>query len=112
MASTSVLNFISEALTANKTSAKQTLTQKNKSFIGWLHVSANDGSTTVSAKIQHSPDGTSWVDLATFANVVNTTGYESIQITDNVFVNVRAVVTFVGTPSATVKVQLWYDENK
>jgi hypothetical protein len=112
MASTSVLSLMSEALTASKDSAKQTLSQNHKAFIGWIHVSANDGATTVSAKLQHSPDGTNWIDLVSFTNIVNTTGFEAKQITSNVFINVRAVVTLAGTPSATVKVQFWYDEDK
>ncbi|MBR9701037.1 hypothetical protein GOV11_04185 [Candidatus Woesearchaeota archaeon] len=112
MASTSLVSFLSEALTASKTTAKISLGPRQKAFIGWLDISANDGSTTVDAKIQHSPDGTNWVDLATFTQVVNLTGQEALQITDSIFVNVRSVVTLAGTPSATVKVQLWSDDDK
>jgi hypothetical protein len=111
MASNSLKTFINSALVATTTSAAQTLNQKDKSFIAWLNVSANNGSTTVSAKIQHSPDGTNWKDLATFANVVNTTSTEAINITTNVFGNVRAVATLTGV-SATVIIQLWYDSDK
>ena len=112
MASNSLIGFVDEALTASSTTAAQSLPARSRRFIGWLDASVNDGATTVDAKIQHSPDKVNWEDLATFAQLVNVTGVEEIQITDNVFGNVRVVVTLAGTPAATVKVQLWYDSDK
>lgn len=81
-------------------------------FIAWLHVSANDGSTTVDAEIQHSADGTNWKTLAAFTNIANTTGSEAVAVTIPVLPYVRSNVVLTGTPSATVKVQLWHDKTK
>jgi hypothetical protein len=112
MASNSVITLVSTALTASNTSEKQSISSSTDSFLGWIDVSVNDGATTVAAKLQHSPDGTNWVDLVAFTNVVNTTGTEVKAITGSVFGHVRSVVTLTGTPSATVKVQLWFDAHK
>lgn len=118
MASASRLKLVSSALTASNTSDSQSLPGSAEKFIGWLNVSANDGATTVNAKIQHSPDGSNWIDLCTFAAVVNTTGVQAVHQEDagflkkQVFPNLRSVVTLAGTPSATVEVSLYFDPNR
>ena len=102
----------SEALTASKTGDKKSLGMGDDGFVGWINISANDGSTTVDCDIEHSADGTNWEVLASFTQVVNTTAVESIQITNSVLPNVRANVTLAGTPSATVEVALYHDRRR
>jgi hypothetical protein len=116
MASTSKITLASGALTASSTSLASAL-PSSKNYIGWLNVSANNGSTTVNAKIQHSPDGTNWIDFCTFAAVVNTTGVQAIHpasfavANQSLFPNIRSVITLTGA-SATVEVSLWFDADK
>lgn len=117
MASTSKLTLVSAALTADNTSLSQSLPPESKKHIAWLKVSANNGTTTVAAKIQHSPNGTDWIDFATFTNIVNTTGSQAIHeasfavANQALFPNVRSVVDLTGA-SATVEVSLWFDPSK
>lgn len=114
MASSSRLKLLDAALTATTTSDSQSLSAGSDKFIGWLNVSANNGSTTVAAKIQHSPDKTNWIDLCAFTNVVNTTGVQAVHqgavafSASQLFPNIRAVATLTGA-SATVEISLWFD---
>lgn len=117
MASTYKLPILSEALTASKTSDSVSLGPDSINFIGYLKVTANNGATTVAAKLEHSPDKINWFPLCTFTNIVNTTGSEVIyqgatgfQVAC-VLPNVRAVVTLTGI-SATVDLSLWYDPRR
>ena len=118
MASNSRIKLIDRALTASVNGDVFDLPDSAKKFIAWLNVSANDGATTVSAKIQHSPDKVNWIDVVSFANVVNTTGVEAkheasfVVANQGLFPNVRCVVTLAGTPSATVEVSLWFDPDR
>jgi hypothetical protein len=116
MASTSRLVLSSKASTTTVTGDAQSLQGNCGSFIGWLNVSVQGGASSATAKIQHSPDGTNWIDLCTFAAVTNTTGVQAVHQGDagflkqQVFPSVRAVVTMAGvTPTATVEVSLWFD---
>lgn len=111
MASSSVLTLVNQALSASANSDAQSLGPYSKNFIAWLDVSANNGSTTVDAEIQHSPDGTNWKTLAAFTNVVNTTATEAVQVTVNAFHKIRSNVVLTGV-SASVKVQLWFADDK
>lgn len=82
-------------------------------FVAWLNVSANDGATTVTAKIQHSADNSNWVDVGTFATVVNTTGVKSLDITIHLLPYVRCNVALSGvTTAATCLVSLHYDKKR
>ena len=113
MASAANRTLVNSALTASATSEKQNLTQHARDFIAWIEASAVNGATTVAAKIQHSPDGLNWKDLASFTNLVGVAGTEAVQVTVNVFQYIRSVVTLSGgTQVATVKVQLWHREDK
>lgn len=67
-----------------------------------MHVWAVDGGTTPSMtmKIQHSPDGTTWTDLVTFA-AVTAPGAQRVVLPSTTTVNarVRASYTITGTPT-------------
>jgi hypothetical protein len=112
MASVARLNLISGALVATTNGSTKVLEALSENFVAWLNVSANDGSTTVAAKLQHSADGTNWVDLGSaFTNVVNTTGVQALQLNVNILPYVRGVATLTGV-SATVEISLYYDKKK
>ncbi len=72
---------------------------------GHLHVIAKSGTTpTLDAKIQHSVDGSAWVDLITFAQMT-LIGAQRIEVTGTVNRHLRAIRTIGGgTPSFTVLV--------
>ncbi|MFZ5852304.1 MAG: hypothetical protein ACOYY2_13050 [Actinomycetota bacterium] len=72
------------------------------------HVTANTRNGTVTVKVQHSADGTTWADLATFAAVAAATkGAERVSVNGTVNRYLRAVVTLAGTTgAATVTVAL------
>ena len=111
MASVSKISLISEeALTATKTGLKKSLEARSLDFIGYMHVSANDGATTIDAKIQQSADGVNWLDVVTFTQVVNVTSFEQKQITIALLPYVRAIATFTAGASATLKVDLYYNK--
>lgn len=71
--------------------------------VGQLHVWAIDGGTTpsVTIKIQHSPDGTTWTDLVTFA-AKTAPGSQRITIPSTTTINaqVQAIWTVTGSPTA------------
>jgi len=108
-----VLLEVTALTAANTSSPVRVLELLQTDFAGWLHVSANDGATTVTANIQHSADGTNWVDVGTFATVVNTTGVKSLNITAHLFPHVRCNVALSGvTTSATALVVLYHDKKR
>jgi hypothetical protein len=113
MSSVSKHSLIDAALTATTTSDAVGTTQKAKSFIGYLSVTAINAATTITAKIQHSPDKTNWYDLVTFAALVGVVGNERVFVSTAVFPNVRGVATLAGgPPTATAKIELWFDPDK
>lgn len=67
-----------------------------------LHVWALDGGTTpsVTVKVQHSPDGTTWTDLITFTSK-SAPGAQRITLPSTTTVNakVQAIWTTTGTPT-------------
>jgi hypothetical protein len=71
-----------------------------------LHVTANNRNGTTTVKVQHSADGTTWVDLITFTTVVaGTTVAERRSVTGTVNRYLRAQITKAGTTgSVTVTV--------
>lgn len=100
------------ALTASVTSDKQSLEPGSSKFLGWLDISACDAGTTVTAKIQHSPDGVNWVDLVAFAvPAAGVLAKEAKAPTaDIVFPNIRSSVVIAGgLVTATAKVELYFD---
>lgn len=101
----------STALTASADGTAKILEQKSTGFVGWLKASAVNGATTIATKIQHSANGTDWVDLGSFTNLVGVSGFEAIQITSSVLPYVRSKVTLTGaTQAATVDVSLYLDK--
>ena len=103
--------LISEALTGNKNSEKFNLETNSDKFIVTIDATAVNAATTVSAKLQHSHDGSNWFDVVSFTNIVGVEGHEAKQVTDNLLPYVRASVTLAGaTKAATVKVMLWFDK--
>ncbi len=113
MASVSALELIPVTVAiATTTGVKKTTEWFQKDFIGWLHVSANNGATTITGKIEHSGDGTHWVTLATFSAITNVTGVQTVTITGPVLPFVRGVATFTSGVSATVFMKLHYDKLK
>lgn len=63
-----------------------------------LHVTANDRDGDTTIKVQHSTDGTTWADLATFAAVAaGDTTAERVATTGTVARYLRAVRTLAGT---------------
>lgn len=119
MASSSKLILVNEALTASQTSEVKSLGPRSKKFVAFLLVSAINAATTVAAKIQHSPDGSTWFDLVSFTNLVGVTGSELKQesafavASSPVLGQVRSVVTLSGaTQTATVRVDLCFDDDK
>lgn len=111
MASVSRLSFFNEVVTATENADKQSLNQRSKAFVGFVKLSGRSAGD-YTAKLQHSPNGTDWTDLATFA-ALTANGSEVVQITVNVLPYIRAVVTVANGPGdGTLLVQLWYDEDK
>lgn len=73
-----------------------------------LHITANDRDGDVTVTVQHSTDGSVWVDKGTFTVVAtDTLASEVIDLAGTINRYVRAVVTLAGsTGSATVTVAL------
>ena len=73
--------------------------------VAHLHASAATGTTPSAAiKIQHSVDGSTWVDLVTFAAVTATVA-QRVEVTGTVNRYLRAIRTITGTtPSITYAV--------
>lgn len=67
-----------------------------------LHVWALDGGTTpsITVKIQHSPDGTTWTDLITFASK-SAPGSQRVTLPSTTTVNVKLQATYTITGSPT-----------
>jgi hypothetical protein len=67
-----------------------------------LHVTAYSGFTNVAFKVQHSPDNSSWADLASFT-AVTAIGAQRAQVANGTTVNryLRAVATVTGVGSIT-----------
>ena len=112
MASVSQLTLVNGAFTATETGSSTALEPFSNSFIGYLHISANDGATTIDAKIQHSADNSNWIDLVAFTQVVNTTAFEAKQITNSVLPYIRGLATFTAGNSATIKIGFYFDKLK
>jgi hypothetical protein len=115
MASFSKESLASGAITAATTNGTaKNIAPKAKKLILCQIVSACNGATTVTGKVQHSPDGTNWFDLATFTDVVGVAGSE-IKIpttSDTFFQNLRSVIVLAGvTKSATVAIDAYYEPN-
>lgn len=100
------------ALTAaSNTGTGVLLVDQSTAFIGQIVATSVNAATTIAAKIQHSPDNSTWYDLVSFTNIVGAAGDEIKQITISVLPYVRSSVTLSGvTKAATVQIKLWYDK--
>jgi len=100
-------------IVATGVGTKQSTKDRSDKFIGFLKATNVNAATTLDVKIQHSPNGTDWFDLATFAQLVGVNGQEAIQITVSVFPNLRGDYTLVGaTQSADILLELYSDNGK
>lgn len=104
----------SQVVTVTTSGDPVSLSQTSQRFIGFLKNSAvASGNYTV--KIQHSPNKIDWFDLVSFTavNAPAVAGAEQKQVTDNVFVYVRATVTVAaGVGDGTLLVELHFQESK
>lgn len=106
MSSVSKLKLI-DAATANVAAGtRNSLSGIEKSFIAVLKFTRTSG--TLEGKIEHSPDGVTWVELKAFTGLA-ATGIEVKQITDNVLPHVRGVLS--GTWAGTGTVELFFEES-
>jgi hypothetical protein len=71
--------------------------------VGYLQVTAVSGTTpSITAKVQHSTDGSTWADLVTFTAVTASNNAQRIAVSGTVNRYLRALWTISGTtPSAT-----------
>jgi hypothetical protein len=68
----------------------------------YLHVTAIAGTPSLVVKVQHSSDGSTWVDLATFSTVTTANVAQRVTVSGTVNRYLRALWTISGgTPSAT-----------
>lgn len=99
------------AATTNGTS--QNIPAKARKLLGHINVSACDPATTVTGKIQHSPDQANWYDYISFTAIVGAAGAEGKGPSSSdapCFQYLRATVTLAGaTKSATVAIDLWFE---
>jgi hypothetical protein len=100
-----------ETLSATTVGNSFNLVGRSQEHVAFIKAENVNGATTVAGKVEHSPDGTNWFDLATFGNIVGTSGSEVVNLTVGVLPNVRANVTLSGaTQAADVTVSVFYRE--
>jgi hypothetical protein len=112
MASVQKLRLLEKAAAAaDQTGAAQSLLPKSGNFIGVIRTVNQNGATTVTAKIQHSPDGTNWADYIAFTAINATSGFEVKHPTNQpILPHVRAIATVTGaTKLADIYVDLFFD---
>lgn len=113
MASVSRVLLLESSLTASTTGSSLSLEPYSTDFMGWIAASSVNPATTVMAKIEHSADGSNWVDLVSFTALVGVSGAEAKNVTTAVLPYVRANVTLAGaTQAATVLITLQHDKRK
>lgn len=120
MASVSKLALINGALTATTNGDKKATQSRSKKFIGYLKCTAINGATTLTGKIEHSPDsGTNWYTVCTFNALVGVVGTQVIHesaftvANQGIFPHVRGVATLAGVAqTATVQLDLWFDDDR
>lgn len=71
-------------------------------LVAYLQVTATSGTPTFVGKVQHSTDGSTWADLATFSSVTTANVAERVATTGTVNRYLRALWTISGgSPSVT-----------
>lgn len=100
--------FSVEAMTAATNSGSAlALAPSDDDFLAYIKCTAVNGATTVSGKIQHSPDGSDWIDLVAFADQVGSGSSEVKTVSGPVFKHIRGFVGLAGvTKAATVTMEL------
>lgn len=111
MASASKKILFNKVQTATENGVATSIGPKAKSFIGYVKLTGR-GQGDYTAKIEHSPNGSDWYEVAAFAQLT-ADGTEVKQITTNIFPNIRAQSTVANGPGdGTLLVELWYDEDR
>lgn len=113
MASVGHKNLLTQAALAAATTAGDTygVLPKSNGFVGKLKVANAHAATTVTAKIQHSPNGTDWFDLMAFTATAAGAAADEIKVpTVPVLANLRAHVVLGGaTKLADVTIDVYFD---
>jgi hypothetical protein len=86
--------------TSGHTGSTTTISSYVKACAAWLHTVKNSGTNpTLDAKIQYSPDGSTWFDLGSFQQ--DTATHDQMMHFDStvtrIFTKVRSVTTLGGT---------------
>lgn len=99
-----LLDLAARTATANGTAIDNTASSANGG-VGNLHITTVSGTTpSITVKIQHSTDNSTWADLITFT-AATAAGAEQKTVTGTVNRYIRATVTISGTtPSFTLAV--------
>lgn len=98
-------NAVTTAISGPLNTDSVSLPQGSNQFYAFLKA-ANAVGSTVTAIIQHSPNGVDWIDGPTLTTAGN--NVDSDNTIQYYFINTRARITVAGAP-ADVTVQLWYD---
>jgi len=111
VASNGKQTLMEEALAASKNGESFNLPGRSDGHVAFLDATLVNGATTVTAKVQHSPDGVNWFDLVSFGALAGVDGNEVVNIAVGVLPQLRAnVVLAGGTQIATVKVEVFFRE--
>ena len=88
-----------------------TLVNGSSQFVAALTLT-NRTAGTYDVLLQHSPDGSNWTTLATFATL-SANGHQLVQVSAGVLPRLRANVTVTSGPgNANVEVRLWFDPSR
>lgn len=112
MASVNKLPLWSGAVSGDTNQDGVSLEGLQVDFVGLLSISAIGAGTTLTVKIQVSPDNVNWIDWITFTGAT-ATGSEVIRATTFGMTYARAKFSFVaGTKTCTASVDLYYDKRR
>jgi hypothetical protein len=95
--------YTADALTGTAVDRGTPGTPTTRGLVAAIHVTAFSGFTGVVVKVQHSPDNSTWADLATFTTVT-AVGRERVKVANGTTVNryLRASVDVTGSGSITL----------
>jgi hypothetical protein len=108
------------AVSGNGSTPAMSLEALTTDFIPTVQISALGAGTTLAVVFQHSPDGSTWDDVATLqtpagASSLTATGIVFSQLTNTtpIWGNVRFSYTFTGgTTTATAIFSVYYDKRR
>ncbi len=118
MASYQKLNLATEAALSATTTVGTAvnISSKAKKMIGHIAAANVDSATTITAKIQHSPDKTLWYDYIAFTAIVGSAANNELKLPSAtgidipIFPYVRSSIALAGvTKLADVIVDLWFE---